>query len=135
MCCVWCVSVPPEVGCVRVWLCSVHNIHTLLVRSFLQKEVARLVFGHDCGTYRACFAGDDTTLACPVLVGNDSGIQRILKREITRAGNCWYKNQVATVLLGATGFFKLSSIRTDISCYAEGKIKDDTHFKYVHENV
>ena len=81
-----------------------------------EKEVARLVFGHDCGTYRACFAGDDTTRACPVLVGNDSGIQRILKREITRAGNCWYKNQVATVLLGATGFFKLSSIRTGISC-------------------
>ena len=78
MCCVWCVSVPPEVGSIRVWLCSVHTLHTLLVRPFLQTW-AKKKWGHDSGTYRACFAGDDTLRACPVLVGNDSGIQRILK--------------------------------------------------------
>ena len=61
-------------------------------RSITEEEVARLVVGHDSGTYRACFAGDDTPRACPVPVNNDSGTRRILKREVTRAGNCWYKN-------------------------------------------
>ena len=37
-----------------------------------EAEVARLVVGFDSGTYRACFAGDDTPRACPVLVGNDT---------------------------------------------------------------
>ena len=36
MCCVWFVSVPPEVGSVRVWLYTVHTLHTPPVRSFLQ---------------------------------------------------------------------------------------------------
>ena len=34
--------------------------------------MARLVVGHDSGTYRACFAGDDTPRACPVPVGDDT---------------------------------------------------------------
>ena len=41
-----------------------------------EEEVARLVVGHDSGTYRACFAGDDTPRACPVSVGNDTELDR-----------------------------------------------------------
>ena len=63
------------------------SVRTLPVRSFLQtwpktkwqgssSYRACFVVGHDSGTYKACFAGDDTPRASPVPVGNDSELDR-----------------------------------------------------------
>ena len=50
---------------------EVDNCRFLSIHSckLAEEEVARLVIGHDNGTNRACFAGDDTPRARPVLVG------------------------------------------------------------------
>ena len=47
-----------------------------ILANVADEEVASLVLGHDSGTYRACFAGDDTPRACPVRVGNDTELDR-----------------------------------------------------------
>ena len=45
-----------------------HSSCPFILVNMAEEEVARLVAGHDSGTYRACFAGDDSPRACPVLV-------------------------------------------------------------------
>ena len=76
-----------------------HSSCPFILASMAEEEVALLVVGHDSGTYRACYAGDDTPRACPVPVGTDTELDPVL-------------GEIGFMTLAS----KLSLIRTDISC-------------------